>query len=326
MWEQDNKKGWEPKNWCLWTVVLEKTLESPLDSKIKPVNPIGNQPWIFTGRTDAEDEAPILWPPDVKSQLTGKDPDAGKAGGEGDDRDEMIGWHHRLHGHEFEQAQGDGEGQGSLACCSPWGHKESTQLRNWRAKSYILLLTILQCLKTSNIYCQIFYHCHYSFYFIFSLQICPFFSIFFLLVFYFLFTFSPKLENLNYFLHPCSECQLFRLIVIPFPGNCFFGSNCCYCPQRLTWSWEGVAGYSPHHPDAPHTHTHPTCHRPGPGTRSRADRACYSNVTGPGLWLSHAESFTVVYTHWRRGRKVRLTLYGHWAGKIFFKPRTWSNE
>ena len=195
-----------------------------------------------------------------------------------------------------------------------------------KSKTIHLLLTILQCLKTSNIYCQIFYHCHYSFYFIFSLQICPFFSIFFLLVFYFLFTFSPKLENLNYFLHPCSECQLFRLIVIPFPGNCFFGSNCCYCPQRLTWSWEGVAGYSPHHPDAPHTHTHPTCHRPGPGTRSRADRACYSNVTGPGLWLSHAKSFTVVYTHWRRGRKVRLTLYGHWAGKIFFKPRTWSNE
>ena len=124
------------------------------------------------------------------------------------------------------------------------------------AKSYILLLTILQCLKISNIYCQIFYHCHNSFYFIFSLQICPFFSIFFLLVFYFLFTFSPKLENLNYFLHPCSECQLFCLIVIPFSGNCFFGSNCCYCPQKLTWYWEGVANYSPHHPDAPHIHTH----------------------------------------------------------------------
>ena len=133
--------------------------------------------------------------------------------------------------------------------------KSQTQLRNWTAKSYILLLTILQRLKTSNIYCQIFYHCHHSFYFISSLQICPFFSVFLLLVFYFLFTFSPKLENLNYFLRPCSECQLFRLIVIPFPGNCFFGSNCCYCPQRLTWSWEGVTSYSPHHPDAPHTHT-----------------------------------------------------------------------
>ena len=89
--------------------------------------PKGNQPWIFTGRTDAEAEAPILWSPDAKSQLTGKDPDAGKDGGQEKAviEDEMVGWHHQLNGHEFEQTPGNVEGQGSLACCSPWGHKES---------------------------------------------------------------------------------------------------------------------------------------------------------------------------------------------------------
>ena len=104
MWELDYKENWELKNWCFWTVVLEKTLESPLDSKeIQPVHPKGNQPWIFTGRADAE--APILWPPDAKSQLTGKDPDAGKDWGQeekGMTEDEMVGWHHWLNGHEFE--------------------------------------------------------------------------------------------------------------------------------------------------------------------------------------------------------------------------------
>ena len=103
-------------------MVLEKTLEGPLDSKeIKPVNPKENQSWIFTGRTDAEAEAPILWPPDVKSWLTGKDPDAGKDWRQekGMTEDEMVGWHHWLNGHEFEQTLEDSEGQGSLACCSP---------------------------------------------------------------------------------------------------------------------------------------------------------------------------------------------------------------
>ena len=116
------------KNWCFWTVVLKKTLESPLDCKeIKPVNPKGNQPWIFFGRTDAEAEAPILWPPDVKSWLTEKDPDAGKEEEEekGATENEMVGWHHRLNGQKSEQTLGDGEGQGSLACCIPWGRKES---------------------------------------------------------------------------------------------------------------------------------------------------------------------------------------------------------
>ena len=112
----------------LQTVVLLKTLESPLGCKeIKPVNPKGNQPWILIERTDAEAEAPILWLPDVKSWLIGKDPDAGKDWRQkekGVTEDEIVGWHHWLDGHEFEQTPGDGEGQRSLACCSPWDHKE----------------------------------------------------------------------------------------------------------------------------------------------------------------------------------------------------------
>ena len=118
-----------PKNWCFWTVVLEKTLESPLDSKeIKPVNPKGNQPWIFIGRTDAEAEALILRPPDAKGWLIEKHPDTGqdwRQEEKGMIQDEMIGWHHSLNEHELEQTSGDGEGQGSLACCSPRGGKES---------------------------------------------------------------------------------------------------------------------------------------------------------------------------------------------------------
>ena len=110
-----------PKNWCFWTVVLEKTLESPLDSKeIQPVHPKGNQSWIFTGRTDVEAETPILWSPDVKNWLTGKDPDAGKDWShekKGTAEDEMVGWHHQLDGHEFEQALDVGVG--------PRGRKES---------------------------------------------------------------------------------------------------------------------------------------------------------------------------------------------------------
>ena len=128
MWELGCKEDWVPKNWCFWTVVLEKTLESPLDSKdIKSVNPKGNQPWISIGRTDAKAEAPILWPPDAKNWLTGKDPDAGKdlrQEEKGTTEDEMVGWLHRLNGLDFEQALRDGEGQDSLACCSPWGQKE----------------------------------------------------------------------------------------------------------------------------------------------------------------------------------------------------------
>ena len=120
MWVLAHKECWMLKNWCFWTVVLEKSLKSPLDCKIKAVNPKGNQSWIFIGRMDAEAETPKLWPCDAKSQLTGKDPDTGK------DRrqDEMVGWHCWLNGHEFEKTLGHGEGQGRLASCSPWGLKE----------------------------------------------------------------------------------------------------------------------------------------------------------------------------------------------------------
>ena len=127
MWELDNKESWEPKNWCFWTVVLEKALETPLDCKeIQLVNPRGTQPWIFIGRTDAEAETPVLWPPNVKTWLIGKDPDARKDWRQeekGMTEDKIVGWHHRLNGHEFEQAVGVGDGQGSLAYCNPWDCK-----------------------------------------------------------------------------------------------------------------------------------------------------------------------------------------------------------
>ena len=129
MWKLDHKESWVLKNWCFWTVVLEKTLESPLDCKeIQPVHPKGDQPWIFIERTDAEAEIPILWPPDAKNWLIGKDPEAGKDWRQEEKRmteDEMVGWHHWLNGHGFEQALGVDVGQASLPCCSPWGHKES---------------------------------------------------------------------------------------------------------------------------------------------------------------------------------------------------------
>ena len=128
MWELDYKESWVLKNWCFWTVVLENTLASPLDCKeIQPVHPKGNQSWIFIARTDAEAETPILWPPDAKTWLNGKDPNAGKDWRQekGTTEDEMVRCHHWLDGHEFEQALGVGDGQGSLVCWSPWGHKES---------------------------------------------------------------------------------------------------------------------------------------------------------------------------------------------------------
>ena len=128
MWEVDHKEGWAPKNWCFWTVVLEKTLESALDCKeVQAVHPEGDQSWVFIGRTDAEAETPILWPPDAKNWLIGKDPDAGKDWRQEKKwaaEDEMVGWHHGLNGHEFGQTPGDSEQQGSWVCCSPQGHKE----------------------------------------------------------------------------------------------------------------------------------------------------------------------------------------------------------
>ena len=129
MWELDHKEGWVLKNWCFWTVVLEKTLESPLDGKgIKPVNPKGNQPWCSLEGLMLKLKFQYFWPPDAKNWLIRKDPDAGKYWKQekkGTIEDEMVRWHHWLNGHEFEQALGVDDGQVSLVCCSPWGRKVS---------------------------------------------------------------------------------------------------------------------------------------------------------------------------------------------------------
>ena len=150
MWELDYKEGWVQKNWCFWTVVLEKTLESPLDCKeIQPVHPKGNQSWVFIGRTDVKAETPVLWPPDMKSWLIWKDPDVGKDWGQeekGTTEDEMVGWHHQLNGHEFGYTLGVGNGQGGLVCCSSWGCKESdmTEQLNWTELGYLITLFMPQ--------------------------------------------------------------------------------------------------------------------------------------------------------------------------------------
>ena len=129
MGELDYNESWAMKSWCFWTVVLEKTLESLLDCKeIQSVHPRRDQSWVFTGRTNVEVETPILWPPDAKSWLIWKDPDAGKDWGQeekGMTEDEKVRWHHQLSGNEFVWTPGAGDGQGGLACCSSWGHKES---------------------------------------------------------------------------------------------------------------------------------------------------------------------------------------------------------
>ena len=149
------KESWAPKNWCFWTVVLEKTLESLLDCKeIQPVHPKGNKSWIFIGRNDAEAETPIIWPPDAKNWLIGKDPDVGKDQRQeekGMTEDEMVEWHHWLDGHEFEQAPGIGDGQGSLVCCTAWDCKEldMTEQLNWTSHNafYLRLLLVLRKFK-----------------------------------------------------------------------------------------------------------------------------------------------------------------------------------
>ena len=137
MWELDCEESWAPKNWCFWTVVLEKILESPLDCKeIQPVHSKEYQSWVFIGRTDAKAEAPVLWPPHAKSWLIGKDSDGGRDWEQeekGTTKDEMAGWHHRLDGHEFERTLGIDDGQGGPASCNSWGRKESdmTEWLNW---------------------------------------------------------------------------------------------------------------------------------------------------------------------------------------------------
>ena len=162
MWELTIKKAeWAPKDWCFRTVVLEETLESPLDCKeIQPANPKGNpkgnQSWIFTGRTDAEVETPILWPPDSKNWIIGKDPDAGKDWRQKEKEaaeNEMIGWHHWLKGHESEQTPGDGEGQGSLVWCQPWCSKESDMTQQLNNNSnHIYIYNWITSLYKSNYY------------------------------------------------------------------------------------------------------------------------------------------------------------------------------
>ena len=146
MWELDYKESWAQKNWCFWTVVLEKTLESPLDSKeIQPLHPKGNQSWIFIGRTDAEPETSILWPPDVKNLLIGKDPDAGKDWRREEKRtteDEVVGWHHWLDGHEFEfELVMDREAWHALV---HWVKKSRTRLSdNWTEPPLIWSLEVV---------------------------------------------------------------------------------------------------------------------------------------------------------------------------------------
>ena len=137
IWELDYEESLAPKNWCFWTVVFEKTLESPLDCKeIQPVHSEGDQFWVFFGRNDAKAETLVLWPPQAKSWLIGKDSDAGRGWGQekkGTTKDEMAGWHHQLDRHEFKWTWGVGDGQGGLACCNSWGRKESdmTERLNW---------------------------------------------------------------------------------------------------------------------------------------------------------------------------------------------------
>ena len=143
MRELDCEEGWVPKNWCFWTVVLKKTLESPLDCKeIQPVHS-KDQSWVFIGRIDAKAETPVLWPSHAKSWLIGKDSDAGMDWGQeekGTTEDEMAGWHHQLDGHESQWTPGVGDGQGGLACCSSWGRKESDMIEqlNWTELNSVL--------------------------------------------------------------------------------------------------------------------------------------------------------------------------------------------
>ena len=156
MWELDCEEGWVPKNWCFWTIVLEKTLESPLDCKeIQPVHSEGDQPWDFFGRTDAKAETPILWPPHAKSWLIGKDSDAGTDWGQeekGTPEDEMAGGHHWLNGHESEWILGVGDGQGDLVCWDSWGRKEldTTEWLKWTELNWCYFTLKKICKFTTN--------------------------------------------------------------------------------------------------------------------------------------------------------------------------------
>ena len=152
MWELDSEESWAPKNWCFWTVVLEKTLQSPLDCKeIQLGHCKGDQSWVFFGRTDAKAETPILWPPHAKSWLIGKDSHAGREWRQeekGTTEDEMAGLHHRLNGHQSEWTPGVGDGQGGLARCDSWSRKESdtTEWLNWTEAAFVFA----KCVRTNS--------------------------------------------------------------------------------------------------------------------------------------------------------------------------------
>ena len=167
MWESDCEEGWAPKNWCFWTVVLEKTLESPLDCKeIQPVQSKGDRSWAFFGRTDAKAETPILWPLHVKNWLIGKGPDLGRDWGQeekGTTEDEMAGWHHRLNEHEFGWTPGVGDGQGGLACCNSWGHRVG---HDWATE----LNWIFSCIYRPHLLCP--YLCWWALRFLPCLAYC----------------------------------------------------------------------------------------------------------------------------------------------------------
>ena len=152
IWDLDNKEGRAPKNLCLWTVVMEKTLENPLESReIKLVNLKGNQPWILFGRNDAEAEVPILWPPDTNSWLVGKDPDVGKDWRQKEKKvtDDEMGWHYRFNGHELRQTLGDSEEQGGLVCCSRWEHEEPDM--TWQLSNKSIISLVLICPITGSL-------------------------------------------------------------------------------------------------------------------------------------------------------------------------------
>ena len=182
LWELDHKEASMPKNRCLWTVVLEKTPESPLKSKeIKPVSLKGNQPWIPIGRTDAETEAPVFWSSGANTCLIGKVTDAGKDQQQKENRaseDEMAGWHHRCNGHELGQTPGDAEGQGGLACCSPWGRKELDTMGQLNNSNIVVIISDL-------------WFCLWLFY----LTLCPVHLYFVLCSFYHQFNAFSSLSN-----------------------------------------------------------------------------------------------------------------------------------
>jgi len=155
MWELDCEESWAPRNGCFWTVVLQKTLESPLDCKeIQPVYPKGDQYWVLIGRTDFEAETPILWPPDVKSWLIWKDSDAGKDWGQeekGSTEDEMVGWHHWLNGHGFRWTPGVGDGRGAWCAAVHGVTKSQTLLNEWTELPITIIIKPKECLDPSNI-------------------------------------------------------------------------------------------------------------------------------------------------------------------------------